>query len=171
MVYRSVANQRIEGWWSLFRRSCTNWWMNYFKDLISQGHYDLSDTIQIECIRFAHAPILRAELNQIKLTWNSHRIRPSTNCEARIRLAGRPNVLYFAPDATISDYKTAIDHEDVEIVKQLCCNENVEDFICSPQFFELAIILMNENNLNMPTNASESFDLYKNLLRLIRAVV
>jgi hypothetical protein len=30
---RSVSNQRIEAWWSYLRKTDTNWWMNYFKDL------------------------------------------------------------------------------------------------------------------------------------------
>ena len=33
----SVANQRIEGWWAFLRRSETDWWINYFKDLRDQG--------------------------------------------------------------------------------------------------------------------------------------
>ena len=34
---RSVSNQRIEAWWSYLRKTDTNWWMNYFKDLRDQG--------------------------------------------------------------------------------------------------------------------------------------
>ena len=30
----SPANQRIEAWWSFYRRSRSTWWINYFKDLI-----------------------------------------------------------------------------------------------------------------------------------------
>ena len=26
---RSTANQRIEGWWSYFRRNCSTWWINF----------------------------------------------------------------------------------------------------------------------------------------------
>ena len=29
---KSVSNQRIEAWWSILRRSCTNWWIKYMKD-------------------------------------------------------------------------------------------------------------------------------------------
>lgn len=35
----SPANQRIEGWWSCLRRNRTNWWINYFKDLIEKEIY------------------------------------------------------------------------------------------------------------------------------------
>ncbi len=33
----SPANQRIESWWSQFRRSRSTWWINYFKDLVERG--------------------------------------------------------------------------------------------------------------------------------------
>jgi hypothetical protein len=29
--------QQIEGWWSYLRKSWSNWWINFFKDLIDQG--------------------------------------------------------------------------------------------------------------------------------------
>ena len=144
---RSIANQRIEGWWSFFRRTCTNWWMNYFKDLIAQGHYDTSDNMHVECIRFAYTPVLKAELIQLKRTWNSHRMRTSVNFDTDIRPAGRPNVLYFTPRDTVNNYKVIIDDEDIGIIKQLCCNDRTEDYFCTSEFYELAVILMNENEI------------------------
>lgn len=65
---RSVSNQRIESWWSMLRRSCTNWWINYFQDLILQGYYDMTNNFHIECMRFTHGPILANELNQLTVT-------------------------------------------------------------------------------------------------------
>lgn len=63
---RSISNQRIEAWWSLLRRTCTNWWMNYFKDLLSQGKYDLTDNFRVECMRFTHGHLISKELNHLK---------------------------------------------------------------------------------------------------------
>ena len=33
MCDKSVANRRIEAWWSFLRKSNTDWWMLFFKDL------------------------------------------------------------------------------------------------------------------------------------------
>ena len=33
----SPSNQRIEGWWSFFRRGRTDWWINFFKDMSESG--------------------------------------------------------------------------------------------------------------------------------------
>ena len=35
---RKPSNQRIESWWSFLRKHRSNWWMNFFKDLIEEGH-------------------------------------------------------------------------------------------------------------------------------------
>ena len=38
--------------------------------------------------------------------------------------------------------------------------------MCSTEFFELANILMNENNLNKPTNAQEGLSLFTKLCQI-----
>ena len=45
MYGRSVSNQRIESWWSLLRKSCTDWWISHFKDLRDFGSYSIAITI------------------------------------------------------------------------------------------------------------------------------
>eukprot|EP00794_Sanderia_malayensis_P011494 gene11494-12687_t len=35
----SKRNQRIEAWWSFFRKSRKTWWINFFKDLADKGHF------------------------------------------------------------------------------------------------------------------------------------
>ena len=39
MYGRSVANQRIEAWWSFLRKSETGWWINFFRDLRDSGQF------------------------------------------------------------------------------------------------------------------------------------
>ena len=34
----STRNQRVENWWSHFRKSMGSWWINFFKDLVKQGN-------------------------------------------------------------------------------------------------------------------------------------
>ena len=167
---KSVSNQRIEAWWSLLRRTCTNWWMNYFKDLVTQGIYDLTDNIQVECMRFTHGPVIATELKRMKESWNTHRIRPSANHDMRARPAGRPNVLFFTPHEGIENHMKIVDAEDIDIIRQLCCNSVTPDFICSVDFFELASIIMQEHGLEMPNNANRALLLYTQLLDFIRQI-
>ncbi|XP_028519094.1 uncharacterized protein LOC110252739 [Exaiptasia diaphana] len=49
---KSTANQRIEAWWSTLRKTNTNWWINYFKDMRDRGMYNSGDLIQSNCLQF-----------------------------------------------------------------------------------------------------------------------
>ena len=49
----SPRNQRIEAWWSFLRKNWSNWWINFFKDLIERESLNITDPIQRECIWFS----------------------------------------------------------------------------------------------------------------------
>ncbi len=89
----SPRNQRIESWWSFFRRTHTSWWINYFKDLIAEK-VDMASQLHSECLWFCFAPLLQRCLNQVRDHWNCHYIRGSR----RDTVKGRPDSLYFLPD-------------------------------------------------------------------------
>ena len=71
----SPRNQRIEGWWSQFAKQRTNWWVNFFKDLVSRSTFDSTDTFQIEALWFSFSGLLQEELNFVMEHWNTHSIR------------------------------------------------------------------------------------------------
>lgn len=108
-------------------------------------------------------PVLRAELQRVAQHWNLHKIRPSKTEDSP---AGRPDVLYFIPEADgRASYLNEGPEEEVEVAMDVCCEEPEDDI--SDSFRELARILMNENDLRMPTNALEAENLYCELLCLI----
>ena len=43
----SPANQRIEGWWPLFSRNRSNWWINLFKDMVDYGLLCVGNTLHM----------------------------------------------------------------------------------------------------------------------------
>ena len=49
---KSTSNQRIEAWWSFFRRRFLQIWMNLFKDMRDEGLYDDSNVFHVECLVF-----------------------------------------------------------------------------------------------------------------------
>ena len=87
-----------------------------------------------------------------------------------MRPSGRPNVLYFTPNHPIENHIKVLDVDDMDIIRQLCCHSVREDFLCSSEFFELAIICMQENGLGMPNNAREAFILYQQILNFIQMI-
>lgn len=49
---KSTANQRIEGWWSDFRRIRSTWWIHLVKDLVETGEFSPGNELHIECLWF-----------------------------------------------------------------------------------------------------------------------
>ena len=125
--------------------------MNYFKDLLEAGVYDTTNYIHSECMKFVFTTLLQRELDVICDTWNSHRIRNINTTDATIHPTGRPDVIYF----TYGDnYLHSVNHEDIELLYSNLQQGNIgKSYTCSTEFFELANILVNENNLNELTNA------------------
>lgn len=50
----------------------------------------------MQCLKFCFMPVLRAELQRVAQHCNLQEIRPSKNEDSP---AGRPDVLYFIPEA------------------------------------------------------------------------
>ena len=46
----STSNQRIEAWWSHFRKSRSEWWIDLFKDLTAAGAFSPGNLTQTYCI-------------------------------------------------------------------------------------------------------------------------
>ena len=153
---RSVSTQRIEGWWVFLRKTKSDWWISYFKDLRDQGLFNDDDYIHMQCLKFCFMPLLRVELNRVAQHWNLHKIRASGNEDSP---AGRPDVLYVLPKAYgRQSYLNEVPEEELEVAMDVCCEEP-EDGV-SDSFRGLAGILINENALRIPSNAQEAEDLY-----------
>ena len=99
--------------------------------------------------------------------WNLHKIRKSTNPESP---DGRPDVLYFLPEATSSrDLLTPVAPDEIEIAHDRCCVQPTQ-FGCSTEFSELALFIMQEKNLAMPNSTEEAITLYTKLIELIEEI-
>ena len=62
----SPRNQRIEGWWSQFARKKSNWWRQFFQDLVSRNEFDLTDNFQEEVLWFTFSGLLQGELEFVQ---------------------------------------------------------------------------------------------------------
>lgn len=63
----SPANQRIEGWWSFFRRGRAGWWIDLFKDMAESGVLDIDNTLHMECLWFLFVLSLHCKMSWTKL--------------------------------------------------------------------------------------------------------
>ncbi|KAL2098347.1 hypothetical protein ACEWY4_007554 [Coilia grayii] len=93
MFGSSMTNQRIESWWSMYRKGRAQYWMELFSDLTDAGHFNGSHEHQC-LLRFCFGDIVQKDLDECVRLWNSHRIRPSRTASCP---GGVPNELYYLP--------------------------------------------------------------------------
>ena len=91
----SHSNQRIENWWSHFRRSFSGWAIDHFKELVHDGKFIPDNMFHMECIWFVYAQFTQTQLDEVKQEWNYHKIRYSKGCQ----VSGIPNQLYHLPES------------------------------------------------------------------------
>ena len=90
----SVANIRIENWWSHNRKGYTGWLINVFKDMVATDEFNLGNTLHMELAWYTVSPLLQYELDQVKLQWNTHYIRRTRHDT----IPGRTDELFFLPE-------------------------------------------------------------------------
>ena len=61
----SPTNQRIESWWSFYRRLHSQWWIEFFDSLIMFGAYHVENFRVMECLRFCFMAQIQKELDKI----------------------------------------------------------------------------------------------------------
>ena len=98
------------------------------------------------------------DLNDAVSVWNCHKIRPNHNQQLP---HGRPTVMYNAPASyQRQDFLIPVTERQIEACEQACIFiKDAEDAV-DQDIFQLAVILMNEGNIQVPTKPSEAIDLY-----------
>ena len=153
----SPRNQRIEAWWSYFRRSRTNWWINFFKDLEDQGTFNPTRELERECLWFCFSPLLQQDLEQLKEHWNTHYIRKSRHDT----IPGRPDSLYYLPESHggAPNLITQVPGNEMEYGRvQLVENPGVNEY---EQYFQY---ILTTCDLQRPESWREGLELYNTLL-------
>ena len=138
----STANQRIESWWSQFRKTKSTWWktkstwwINYFKDMIAQNIFDPSIVYHVDCLRFCFITLLQNDLDEMKTLWNNHYIRCQTNSECP---SGRPNVIHYtSAQLGVPNGAKSVDVNDIVIAESFCKEDPL--FGCLAVFTSFAI--------------------------------
>ena len=156
----STRNQRIENWWSHFRKMRSHWWINFFKDMCSSGLLDVGNYLHKECLWFCFYRILNEDLQKTMTSWNSHHIRPSRHdC-----ISGSPDVLYFLPERSggVNNLQTVSSAKITEMELQQENDEGIEDNDCQEYFH----YLMENEEIQHPTSPKEAFNVYQRLINI-----
>ena len=161
----SIANQRIENWWSHCKAGYSAWIINFFKDLVNNGTFHLGNHVHMECAWYVFSEFIQEELNDVVKRWNSHYIRKSRST----MVSGVPNELFYLPEKSgYSDCGKRITQMDLNnILQQRNIFQESDDvlnyhdeFLTS--YFEYAI--QNENLPFPPKNWEEAKLIFVNIL-------
>ena len=159
----SPHNQRIEGWWSFFRRSRTHWWINFFKDLIQTEEYTPGNELQDECLWFSFASLLQHDINHVKDHWNTHYIRKSRHGT----VSGRPNELFNLPEHYgVLNYIEPVPQEKYDHAANDYLFQDEDDNI-HQEYFQY---IMDANGLQSPSNWRDALTLYHQLLQIANGI-
>ena len=155
----SVSNQRIECWWSHFRRGPVSFIIQLFKDLVDAGHLDLHNQIDIGCCRFAFMVFIQHHLDVARTYWNTHYIRCSRQQPSR---PGIPDELFFLPNNMgVRDFGKVVDarslaacHQFVNPPSTTSGTESLDEYLT---------MVMRQLNLKTSTEWQECVRLYLRL--------
>jgi hypothetical protein len=155
----SPGNQRIEAWWSFFRRYRTQWWIELFEGLTEYGAFHPGCIIETECLRFCFMALIQKDLDEVRRQWNTHRIRPSAGSRCP---AGIPDELYYLPELPAVDCTLSGGNPlPNEVLAQLAEPRFCED-IDRQNYFKY---LCNFHNWCLPVDVDSASELYFNLLQ------
>ena len=151
LFQKSIANRKIEAFWSQFRRSCADWWIQFFRGLVLDGVYNNTDFLQVECFKFAFSLWFKRNYRISKITGTATIFESHSNLPMKVDWS---DILYFVGES-YSEYLLEFNHDDLRLVKEECCTGERNTFwVCFNEFFELAAIVMEENGL-FEANSSE----------------
>jgi len=154
----SLGNQRIEAWWSFFRRCRSQWWIELFEDLVAFEVFHPGCEKEVECLRYCFMEVIQQDLDAVRQQWNTHRIRPSAGARCP---AGVPDELFYLPrPPAINCMRTPIRNLPPQItdeleVPQICVNVDLKayfDYLC------------HFHNWEKPTNPDSATQLYFKLV-------
>ena len=156
----STRNQRIENFWSHFKKSCSSWWIQFFKDLIDSGQIDIANELQKECLWFCFNGVIQEALDEMSLYWNTHNIRSSRH----ETVGGIPDILFHLPEQTGAfDCSVPVSKERLCEMKNKCAsNEEDVDNI----FQEYFHYVIDNEGLSYPSNYEEALNLCHYLLNV-----
>lgn len=153
----STRNQRIENWWSHFRKSCAGWWINFFKDLRDDGTVDFESTLQKECLWFCFLGVIQASLNKMKEYWNTHYIRSSRH----ETIPGVPDILFYLPEHSGGmDCLVPVNNDKIVEMKERH-NEEAEEENTYQEYFQY---IMDLEGIEYPNSPNEAIMLFSYLI-------
>jgi hypothetical protein len=154
----SPGNQRIEAWWSFYRRYRSQWWIELFENLVVQDLFHPGHVTETDILRFCFMRLLQDDLVQVGVMWNTHRIRPSDGARCP---PGIPDELYFLPPPGARD---CLVHVPLNTLPLFLMQQVPSISICENSVYEEYLQdICDRLNWQQPCDTNEALQLYFNL--------
>ena len=130
------------------------------------GLLEIGNVLHMECLWFCFSFLLQKDLDEVVENWNTHRIRRS----GYGTMPGVPDVLYYLPNRSDrQDCKIELSQEKIADVEEYSLNMSfVEDD--ANEYQEYFNYVMENENLFLPTNVDEAFQLFQKLINFATGV-
>ena len=108
-------------------------------------------------MKFSYYGVIQDDLDNLVHYWNNHKIRTPKLSESP---DGRPSVIYELPEKyDAEDRKIPVSTVDLNLAKILY-SAAPSQFCCSDEFSELAFMIMEDLNWQIPSSFKEAENLY-----------
>ena len=86
------SNQRIEFWWGILRKRCSQYWINLFEELKEDGHFT-GDFLDKSLIQLCFMNIIQVQTTLMRNVCNLHALailraqarRPRETCASQLK--------------------------------------------------------------------------------------
>ena len=161
----SPGNQRIEAWWSFYRRQHSQWWIDLFETLVSSGSFHPGNVRETDCLRFCFMSLVQQDLDAIRRQWNTHRIRPSAGATCP---PGVPDELFYLPCPPATNrLLTDVERLPAEVFQQVERPRTCADH----EFDEYLSYLCDFHRFPLPFDTDSAVQLYLQLLPFLAHTV
>ena len=158
----SPRNQRIESYWSIYRKTRSSWWINFFKDLVDNSRLNTASEFAKNCLWFCFAHLIQEDLTEACEQWNTHRIRKSRH----YTVDGRPDVLFFLPESNGGESNLIAPVADDKMA--YARNHLIESKTAHDHFVYIQYV-MDSQQFSKPENWREALELFESILTIARA--
>ncbi|KAF3844458.1 hypothetical protein F7725_007621 [Dissostichus mawsoni] len=145
-------------------RSGMEYWIQFFGEMKDEGLF-VGDFLDKSLVQLSFRNVIQEHLDKIKAVWNTHRIRPTKNCNVP---SGIPDVMYTVPQLWGSE-DCVVPHSDLGACKQAC--KFLSTIPCDEDVFDLCNMIMLESGLTFPTNIPQAQDLYLTIREALRSLI
>lgn len=157
---RSTSNQRIEAWWAILRKQCTNYWMNLFKDIAFGGLLDTGNPVHINALRFCFIDLIANDITRTAIEWNTHLIESRADA---MTPKGKPDILYFQPELyNTESYGLPCPHDEITTLMNQLESDDAIPTDHDADFVDLVNEMIPD--WEPPNNVNDGLDLYANIL-------